>query len=61
MNSGHWAASLILAFAGPVISLGTPSEFTTYIGDANTMHVARIRVDSAGRRCLLRSSTLLER
>jgi uncharacterized protein (TIGR03437 family) len=48
MNSGSWAASLILAFAGPVISLGTPSEFTTYIGDANTMHVARIRVDSAG-------------
>jgi hypothetical protein len=46
MNSRPWAASLILAFAGPLISQTTPSEFTTYIGDANTIHVARIRTDA---------------
>ncbi len=40
-----WLACL---FAGTAISQGTLSEYTTYVGDANTCHVARVRADAAG-------------
>jgi len=42
------AACLFLAFAGTAYSQGTPSEYTTYIGEDSTYHVARVRVDAAG-------------
>lgn len=48
MNLGTSAAFLILTFAGTAHSQGTPSEYTTYIGDANTCQVGRIRADAAG-------------
>ena len=48
MNSGALAGLLILAFAGTAHSQGTLSEYTTYIGNGSTCHVARIRADAAG-------------